>query len=576
MFRTSKAVATGAALVALMLSTAACGSTSSAASSHSSTKPTAGGTILFAQVPQTTYNWYLPIVDAQYDYNAGLYDEVYKPLLWINNNYSINWKSSIARTITYNKSGTVYHIFLHRKWHWSNGTPVTSKDLMFTWNVIKAASAANAPAPWPYVGAGTGDIPSGIKSVVANNNYEVTITLKRPTNQQWFIYNGIIQLVPMPHVWDIKSNMTAELKYLGTEATNPKFVSLVDGPFKLGKVVPNQYWTMLPNRAYSGHKSIVKKIVMLYEASNSAEFAALKSGTANIGYLDPSQWGARKQLTSAGDVITPEYYFAFFDTALNMFPNSPVKHIFDHLYVRQAMQIGLNTNKINTYVYHGTAPAMDGPLPKDPMTKFYDTALNKNPYPYDPAKGVKLLKAHGWHNVKGVMTKGSQTMAFTMMYPTGSGAAQQAAEIMAGDWAKEGIKVTLKPEPFGNLISIASPGSKTPWDMATGTGWYYDGPGFYPSGDGLFNTGAPSGFGYSGHTEDQLIAATHKPYATPQENMKAFDQYEVYTAKHLPVLWLNNPAALVVHLPNVHGSVKYADASPGIPQMQYWWVSSSK
>lgn len=569
----TKQVAVTATLLSLGFALAACGGTQNVQTSQS--KPTPGGTILYAQAPQTSYNWYIPIVDAQYDYNAGLYDEIYKPLLWVNNNYSINWKTSVADKITYNTSGTIYHIFLNHKWHWSNGTPVTSKDLLFTWDVIKAASQPTAPAPWPYVGAGTGDIPNGVKSVVANNNYEVTITLKQPTNQQWFIYNGIIQLVPMPHVWDVKKNMTAELKYLGDEATNPHFVSLVDGPFKLGKVVQNQSWTMLPNKQYSGHKSIVNKIVLVYEASSAAEFAALHTGTANMGYLDPSQWGSRQELTSKGDVITPEYTFGFFDTALNMFPNSPVKNIFDKLYVRQAMQMSLNAQAINTYVYHGTAPAIDGPLPRHPMTKFYDPVLNKNPYPYNPSAAKKLLESHGWRDEGGIMTRGNEKMDFTMMYPSGTASSVQAAEIMQQDWAKVGIKITLKGEPFGNLISIASPGSNTPWDMATGTGWYYDGPGFYPSGDGLFNTGASSGFGYSSPTEDRLIAATHKPYATPAENMKVFDQYEVYTAKQLPVLWVNNAATLAVHLPDVHNSVKYADASPGIPQMQYWWVSSS-
>jgi peptide/nickel transport system substrate-binding protein len=52
-----------------------------------------------------------------------------------------------------------------------------------------------------------------------------------------------------------------------------------------------------------------------------------------------------------------------------------------------------------------------------------------------------------------------------------------------------------------------------------------------------------------------------------------FDQYEYYTAVQLPVLWQNNVGTLAVHAPTVHNSVKYADASVGFPQMQYWWVS---
>jgi len=238
--------------------------------------------------------------------------------------------------------------------------------------------------------------------------------------------------------------------------------------------------------------------------------------------------------------------------------------------------MGINTQAINSYVYHGTAPGVDGPLPRDPMTTFYDAALNKNPYPFDIAKGKKLLESHGWHLVKNIMTKGSEKMSFPMMFPSGTESSLQTAEIMQEDWAKEGIKVTLEPKSFGNVINITTAGSKIKWDIALGLGWFYDGPGFYPSGDGLFNTNAPSGFGYSSATEDALIDATHKPYATSAENMKAFDRYEMYTAQQLPELWINNPASLVVNLPDVHNSVKYDDASPGIPQMQYWWVSPSK
>ncbi len=556
---------------------AGCGATPvTHAASATAGKETPGGIIVYAQSPQTVYNWYLPITDAAYDYNAGLYDEIYKPLLWINNNYSINWKSSIADKVTYNKTGTVYHVFMNPKWTWSNGQHVTSRDVVFTWQVIKAASASNAPTPWPYVGAGTGDIPTGVQSVVENSSYEFTVTLKNPTSPQWFIYNGLIQLVPMPAaVWDIHKNIEKEIKYLGSEAMNPQFVSVVDGPFKLGKVIPDQLWTLVPNTAYAGHKSIVKKIILDYEASSTSAFTAMKTGTVSIDDLDPSEWSARGSLTSQGDVITPEYTFGYYDTALNMFPGSPDRKIFSQLYVRQAMQMGLNNEAINKAVYHGFAPPIDGPLPSVPMTKFYDTALNTNPYPFNPARGKKLLEDHGWHIVDKVMTKGSEQMKFTLLYPSGTVSETDTAELMQQEWAEEGIDVSLRPMPFGQLMSDASSTNAKGWSMATGFGWDYDGPGFYPSGGGLFGTNAPSGFGYSNKEEDALIAATHLPSANAAATTKTFDAYEKFTALHLPVLWQNNQAALVAHAPDIHGSVKYDDSATGIPPMQYWWVSSS-
>ncbi len=539
-----------------------------------------GGIIEYALPAQTNLTWFLPIDNAANDsvYNTQFVDQLYKPMLWINNDYSINWKSSVANKITYNKTGTVYHVYLNPKWKWSNGQPVTSQDVLFTWNVIKAASASNAPAPWPFVGAGTGDIPSGVKSVVASGKYEVTITLDKPANQQWFIYNGIIQMVPMPSAaWDKYShNIQQEIKYLGSNASNPMFDRVVDGPFKVQSGTPNQSWVLVPNSSYPGHKSTVSKIVFSYEASNAAELAALKSGSINVGYLDQSEIGSERSLTSMGDQVTPEYSFGIFWTEMNMWPGSPSKGIFDQLYVRQALQMGIDNEGISKDIYKGYAVPLIGPIPPVPKTTFLDPTLaKKSPYSFNIAAAKKLLENHGWQLVNGVMQKGSQKLKFTMMYVSGVTSSTDAAEVMAQDWGQMGVDVTLKPVPFSTFISVTSNKTNYTWQLAVGSGWDYNGPGFYPTGGQLFASTAPSGTGFNDPTEDKLIQATHLPYATQQETMKHFFAYEDYTAKVLPFLWNQNVATLWVTSPNVHNVLNYLDAATAFPQMQYWTVSNS-
>ncbi len=293
-----------------------------------SSKPTPGGVINYALPGATSLTWFFPIMTAANDsvYNQIIVDQMYKPLIWINNDYTINWKSSVADKITYNNQGTVYHIFLNPKWKWSDGTPVTAQDVLFSWQVIKAASSKSAPAPWPFAGVGTGGIPNQIQSVVANNNYEVTITLNKPANQQWFIYNGIIQLTPMPKkAWDVKSNMQDELKYLGQNATNLMFDKVVDGPFMPKSATPNQSWDIVPNPNYAGHKSIVQQINFDYEASTAAELAALKAGNINMGYVDTSELGNIPSLKQQGYNINVGYPFGVFYTVMNMWPRNDVR-----------------------------------------------------------------------------------------------------------------------------------------------------------------------------------------------------------------------------------------------------------
>ena len=67
-------------------------------------------------------------------------------------------------------------------------------------------------------------------------------------------------------------------------------------------------------------------------------------------------------------------------------------------------------------------------------------------------------------------------------------------------------------------------------------GWNFNGPGFEPTGEPLFATGAASNSGsYSDPTMDKLINATHT-----SSSLSAFDQYATYTAQQLPFIWTPN------------------------------------
>ena len=65
-------------------------------------------------------------------------------------------------------------------------------------------------------------------------------------------------------------------------------------------------------------------------------------------------------------------------------------------------------------------------------------------------------------------------------------------------------------------------------------GWNFNGPGFEPTGEPLFATGAGSNSGnYSDPNEDKLITETHT-----SSSMTAFDHYATYSAQQLPFIWI--------------------------------------
>jgi peptide/nickel transport system substrate-binding protein len=65
-------------------------------------------------------------------------------------------------------------------------------------------------------------------------------------------------------------------------------------------------------------------------------------------------------------------------------------------------------------------------------------------------------------------------------------------------------------------------------------GWSYNGPGYEPTGEPLFQTGAGSNSGsYSNPVEDSLISLTHT-----DSSLALFRQYATYTAQQVPYIWM--------------------------------------
>jgi peptide/nickel transport system substrate-binding protein len=548
---------------------------SSAIASAAPAKPAApvnGGTVVFALPPQSNIPWYLPLQNAP-NYSGYVFELVqllYQPLLWQNEDHQFDFSQSIASKITANTQGTVYNIYMNPKWQWSNGKPITSADAQFSWDVYMAAESSTV-APWPAGSAGAGGMPANFKSFKVDGPYEFTITLKKPANQAWFEYNALTVFPIMPAVWNkYPTNMAEELAYLGKEATNPKFDNPVSGPFELQSAVQNQAWTLIPNPNYSGQKAHISRFIFQYEGSDSAVFAGLKTGAIQVGQLPLSYWTARTELP---DTMEQEFGYGFGFLWVNMWSDAEngVNKIFDNLYVRQALEMGIDQNSIGKIIDHDQYQPAYGPLQVSPTTTaFLDPTLAKPLYPYNPAAGLKLMESHGWTLDKGVLTKGGQQMTFTLQYSSGDLSIEEEMELIQADWAKEGVKVTLKPVPFAALLDTVE-SKHNAWEVVGGITWGYPG---YPSGEQLFYKDQGVDFaGWNNAEENSLINATTSPSPTPAQTKATYFKYELYTAKELPMLWAPLPVTDEEVAPNLHGVTDSSLLSWTDIEPQYWWLS---
>jgi peptide/nickel transport system substrate-binding protein len=610
-----------AVTAAVALTAAACSSSgTSSPSSSSSGTPVKGGTVTVAMEAAVTYSWIFPFYSIT---NAGVFNDnqfqylMYRQLYMFGNNtdtsVSVNYALSPADPPVYSNGGKTVVINM-KGWKWSDGESVDAQSLIFFLNMAKAEKA-NWDAYVP------GLLPDNISSYKATGPNQVTMQLNTAYSSLWYTYNQLAELTPMPEAWDVTSLgakagsggcttdtaadgwakckavynfLTAQSKIASTYATSPLW-SVVDGPWKLSSFNTDGNVTMVPNKAYSGSpKPQVSAIKFLPFTSDTAEYTALKTGQVDVGYIptqDLAQKPADSWLPSVNPLGSSYYLEPFLDYGIQYaqpnFNNPQVGYLVRQLYIRQAMQYAEDQPGISKAIWRGYATPDAGPVPNVPANEFEPAIERENggqgPYPYDPSKAKSLLTSHGWSEVGGVMTcqdaskcgsgitKGEQ-LKMTFVYSTGVAAATATYEAIKSEESQVGIDVTLVGQSFDTIVGESAPcapmGSKCNVQVFAYGGWGFDGPGFEPTGESLFATGAGSNSGnYSDPTMDKLIQETHT-----SNSLAVFDKYATYGAEQLPYMWVPEPEPFLIQA--VSSKLKNVTFSPLFNMYpEYWYFT---
>jgi peptide/nickel transport system substrate-binding protein len=577
-----------AVLAAVAMVAAACSSSSSTSPSGSSTgsgAPTTGGTATIALPAGVTYNWIDPFYAIT---NASVYDDeefqwlMYRPLYFFGNNTNtdvgINYSLSPANAPVYSNGGKTVAVSM-KGWKWSNGETVDANSVKFFLNMTVANKAdwyAYAP----------GLLPDNVTSYTASGN-TLTLQLNKAYSSIWFTYNQLAELNPMPEAWDVTSLgakagsggcltdsaadgwakckavnafLTAQSKIANTYATSPLW-SVVNGPWKLSSFSTTGNVTMVPNTKYSGApKPKLSELKFVPFTDDATEYTALKTGQVDVGNIPSADLPPRTgsgvlpstNPLGSGFNLQPFYSFGISYAQPN-FNNPAVGFLVRQLYIRQALQEVFDQPGIIKSIWRGYALPTSGPAPNSPPGNQWIPPVqtqngNQGPYPFNIAKAKTTLENHGWSEVGGVMAcqdpskcgsgiKQGQKLQLTYVYSTGVAAATAMWQAYKSDASQAGIDVTLVGETFNSIIGQSAPCSpmsaKCAIQVFAFGGWAFNGPGFEPTGEPLFATGAGSNSGnYSDTTMDNLITATHTNGA-----MATFVQYATYGAQQLPFVW---------------------------------------
>jgi peptide/nickel transport system substrate-binding protein len=611
-----------AVLAAVAMVAAACSSSGSSSPSGSSTSggtPVSGGTASISLPAGVTYSWIYPFYSIT---NASVYNDnqfqwlMYRPLYFFGddtaNDVAINYPLSPANQPVYSNGGKTVTVTM-KGWKWSNGEPVDANSVLFFLHMAmgnKASWYAYAP----------GLLPDNVTSATASGN-TLTLQLNQAYSSIWFTYNQLAELNPMPESWDVtalgakpgsggcltdsaadkwakcvavNNFLTAQAKNATAYATSPLW-SVVDGPWKLSSFSTAGNVTMVPNTKYSGSpKPKLSAIKFVPFTTDSAVYTALKTGQVDMGRipaedLPPKPANASVPATNPlGSGYTLQQLSPFgIQYAQPNFNNPQVGFLVRQLYIRQALQEVFDQPGIIKAIWRGYAVPGSGPAPNSPPGNQWIPSIQtqnsyQGPYSFNIAKAKSSLQAHGWSEVGGVMTcqdpskcgtgiTQGQQLKLTYDYATGTAATTAQWEAYKSDASQAGIDINLVGETFNTIIGQSLPcspmSSKCAVQVFAFGGWVFNGPGFEPTGEPLFATGAGSNSGnYSDPKMDNLITGTHDDSA-----MSAFDDYATYGAQQLPFVWAPQTTRIYGVNSKLH-NVTFNALYTLVPE--YWYFTS--
>ncbi len=545
--------------------------------------PTKGGTITWGQLNGVSTPTYIfPIVPAGSASTTNYY-WIHNQFLPLYNNEAyhapeIDYSLSLAHKPVFSDGNRTVTIQMKQGYKWSDGKPVNAQDLLFDIALTKAAVAENASNWSAYT---PGYFPDSLASITATGPYTVVMHLNKTFNPNFFLNQQIgrfVQPLPStawnvasaggPHLdWQVPANAKKIYDYLGkaggqlgTFASNPLW-KIADGPFVLSSFSPvTGSWTLKANPSYGGSpKPVIDAVQGITYTGITPQYNALLTGGLDVANIDFSQLANVSTLKAHGYSVFAYPDIGWAGAVWNFKDKTGhFDKIVAQLYFRQAMMYLENESAISQGIYRGAAGIAYGPVPSVPKTPFAPPNATNPAYPYNPAKAVELLKAHGWK----VVPNGTTTCQNAGSGPSQCGAGIPAGTPLSFTWATQtassapyisltdeaiaseakqaaGINVKLTQHTF-NFISVnyntADPSVaryNNDWGVENYGGFTDN---FYPTQNSIFNTGGSyNSGGYSDPTMDQMIRNSvfgSDPNAVTKEAS--------YEAIQLPVLWQPN------------------------------------
>ncbi|WP_326617075.1 peptide ABC transporter substrate-binding protein [Streptomyces decoyicus] len=546
--------------------------------------PVEGGTATMALPPAATPNWIFPIGAPGYlaSYNSAIQSLLFLPLYAPEPKgaaLTMDSPRGLAETPRYSDGNKTVSITLKKGYEWSDGKPVTTRDVKFWFDLIKHNKQ-------DWAGYAPKLMPDDVKAFETVDDHTFRLRLDRAYNPAWFTANELQDFVALPvHAWNpghqsperAFARLMRHAGQFSEFATDPLWKT-VNGPWRIEKWTTSGQVSLVPNRTYRGpDRPHLDRVVLKPFTTADSEFNVLRAGGVDYGYIPPSVMAQSAKFKERGYRIDPWEGWAVTYIVLN-FQHPTAGPLLRQAYLRQALQHLIDQKSISRVIWHGSAAPTLGPIPAG--------LLDRDPYPYDPQRAKALLAGHGWTGRDGTLRctrpgdgagecgagiEDGQELRLALLSQSGSTETSNTMQAVKSAFGTAGITLDIRQQPLNTVLGTTVPCKRTEprcaqWQLGffgTQGSWYFPPD---PSGEKLFATHAPSNMGnWSDPRTDRLIRATE--YSDAPAAMRTYGR-EV--ARQLPVLWTPNPAYQVSVIRN---DLRGVDQNPTLslaPQNWYF------
>jgi peptide/nickel transport system substrate-binding protein len=334
------------------------------------------------------------------------------------------------------KTGVAVTFTLVPNARWGDGVPVTSDDVVFSYELGKN----------PQVPVADAKVYQRIAKIEVKDAQTFTLVLDRLT----FDYVAALQsfyILPA-HLERATLADPAQYRFKTLYDTDPTNPGLYDGPYRITEIVPGSHIVLERNPYWYGQRPYFSRIVIWTVENTAALEANLLAGgldmvAGELGFSLDEALAFEKRHGDAFDILyKPGLSYEHIDVNFD-------NPILADLRVRQALLYGIDRQAISDEIFAGRDPVANSFVP--PLDPAYAADLPR--YGYDPAKAGALLDAAGWRlGADSIRHKDGAPLALELATTSGNRTREMIEQVLQAQWRQIGIAIRLKNQPARVLI----------------------------------------------------------------------------------------------------------------------------